>query len=210
MVEKALDSVKKHLDCEYGIVLNNPPYTHYYPEYGEISSYPEGYKENAGIFCHNNPWIMIGETVIGRGNAAWDYYKKICPAYLEEFSELHRTEPYVYSQMIAGKDAFKPGEAKNSWLTGTAAWNYVAITQHILGIKPDYDGLIIDPCLPDDWNGYKIQRNFRGAIYQIEVLNPNHVSKGVKEIVVNGRQSNGQLIPAGKQGERYEVVVIMG
>ena len=149
MVDRALDAVKEHLDTEHGIVLQQPAYTTYHIESGEISSYPEGYKENAGIFCHNNPWIMIGETVRGRGDRAWEYYRKICPAYVEEAnSELHKVEPYVYAQMIAGKDAFRPGEAKNSWLTGTAAWNYFAITQYILGIRPEYDGLFIDPCIP--------------------------------------------------------------
>ena len=143
MVEKALNSVKERLDCEHGIVLNNPAFTEYKVEYGEISSYPAGYKENAGIFCHNNPWVIIGETVLGRGDQAWEYFRKICPSYTEANSELHKVEPYVYSQMIAGKDAARPGEAKNSWLTGTAAWNYYAITQFILGIKPAYDGLEI-------------------------------------------------------------------
>lgn len=210
MVNKALDAVKKHLDSDFGIVLNNPAFTRYYPEYGEISSYPEGYKENAGVFCHNNPWIIIGETIIGRGNQAWEYYKKINPAYLEEISDQHRTEPYVYSQMIAGKDAFKPGEAKNSWLTGTAAWNYVAITQHILGIKPDYYGLLIDPCIPKEWRGFKVNRKFRGIDYRIEVLNPDSVNKGVREIWVNGERIEGQLIPIGKENESFEVKVVMG
>ena len=155
MVKKALDSVKERLDCEHGIVLNNPAFTKYFVEYGEISSYPAGYKENAGIFCHNNPWIMIGETVLGRGDYAWDYYRKICPSYTEDRSSLHKVEPYVYSQMIAGKDAARPGEGKNSWLTGTAAWNYYAITQFILGIKPAYDGLEINPCIPSTWKDSK-------------------------------------------------------
>jgi cellobiose phosphorylase len=150
----ALDSVKERLDCEYGIVLNNPAFTKYFIEYGEISTYPAGYKENAGIFCHNNPWIMIGETLLGRGDRAYEYYKKIAPSFLEEISDLHKTEPYVYAQMVAGKDAFKPGEAKNSWLTGTAAWNYYAITQYILGIQPNYDGLIVDPCVPESWDSF--------------------------------------------------------
>ena len=151
MVRKALDSVKERLDCEHGIVLNNPAFTKYLVEYGEISSYPAGYKENAGIFCHNNPWVIIGETVLGRGDYAWEYYRKICPSYTEEHSALHKVEPYVYSQMIAGKDAAVPGEAKNSWLTGTAAWNWYAITQYILGVKPAYDGLQIDPCICSEW-----------------------------------------------------------
>ncbi len=209
MVEKAMNSVKKYLDCEHGIVLNNPAFTKYYIEYGEISSYPAGYKENAGIFCHNNPWIMIAETVIGRGEMAWDYYRKICPAYLEEISDLHKTEPYVYSQMIAGKDAFKPGEAKNSWLTGTAAWNFYAITQYILGIQPDYDGLIVNPCIPNNWNGFKITRKFRGTTFNIEIQNPNHISKGVKELWIDSEKVDGNKIPLQDKKE-CNVTVIMG
>ncbi len=209
MVKKAMDSVKKHLDCEYGIVLNNPAFSKYYIEYGEISSYPAGYKENAGIFCHNNPWIMIAETVLGRGEKAWEYYRKICPAYLEEISDLHKTEPYVYAQMIAGKDAYKPGEAKNSWLTGTAAWNYFAITQYILGIQTDYNGLIINPCIPKDWDGFTVQRKFRGTSFQIEVSNPDHVSKGVKELWIDGVKTEGNTVPVIKK-ETCRVKVIMG
>lgn len=209
MVEKALDSVKERLDTEYGIVLNNPAYTKYHIEYGEISSYPQGYKENAGIFCHNNPWIMIGETVLGRGDQAWDYYQKICPAYLEDISELHKTEPYVYSQMIAGKDAFKPGEAKNSWLTGTAAWNYYTITQYILGIRPTYSGLEIDPCIPKEWKSFKVTRKFRNATYQIEIRNPNGVSKGISTITVDGNSIDGNIIPIQPEGE-YQIKVELG
>ncbi|HEX2934178.1 MAG TPA: glycosyl hydrolase family 65 protein, partial [Bacteroidales bacterium] len=207
---KALQSVKEKLDCEYGIVLNNPAFTKYYIEYGEISSYPAGYKENAGIFCHNNPWIMIGETVIGNGNRAWEYYRKICPSYLEDISELHRTEPYVYAQMVAGKDSFKPGEAKNSWLTGTASWNFYAITQFILGIKPDYDGLFIDPCIPESWKGYKITRKFRGVTYHIEVSNPNKKSKGVKEVLVDGKAVSSNIIPLFEKGSEHNVFVVLG
>jgi cellobiose phosphorylase len=209
LVEKALDSVKKYLDCEHGIVLNNPAFTKYYIEYGEISSYPAGYKENAGIFCHNNPWIMIAETEIGRGEMAWEYYKKICPSYLEEISELHKTEPYVYSQMIAGKDAFKPGEAKNSWLTGTAAWNFLAISQYILGIQPDYDGLTINPCIPEKWNGFKVTRKFRGTTFNIEVQNPSNVSTGVKEIWIDGIKTEGNKIPVQLKKD-CNVIVVMG
>lgn len=195
LVTKALDSVKERLDCEHGIVLNNPAYTTYHIESGEISSYPEGYKENAGIFCHNNPWIMIGETVLGRGDRAWEYYKKICPAYLEELSDLHKVEPYVYAQMIAGKDAYCPGEAKNSWLTGTAAWNYFAITQYILGVRPQYDGLLIDPCIPSDWKSFTVVRRFRGTTYQIEVNNREGSMKGIKQIKVDGKILSGNLLP---------------
>ncbi len=209
MVEKALNSVKERLDCEYGIVLNNPPFTKYYIEYGEISSYPQGYKENAGIFCHNNPWVMIGETVIGRGDQAWEYFRKICPAYLEEISELHKTEPYVYSQMIAGKDAFKPGEAKNSWLTGTASWNFYTISQYILGIRPEYDGLLIDPCIPASWKGYTVTRQFRGATYQIKVENPNGVCKGVASVVINGEPHQGNRLPILPLGQ-HQITITMG
>lgn len=210
MIEKALNSVKERLDCQYGIVLNNPAFTKYYIEYGEISSYPAGYKENAGIFCHNNPWIMIGETVIGRGNEAWEYFRKICPAYLEDISDLHKTEPYVYSQMIAGKDAFKPGEAKNSWLTGTAAWNFYTISQYILGIRPDYNGLIIDPCIPNSWKGFNITRKFRGATYQISVANPKNVSKGIQQILLDGQRLDGNTIPVLNDGKIHVVEVTMG
>jgi cellobiose phosphorylase len=210
MVTKALDSVKKYLDCDHGIVLNNPAFTEYYVEYGEISTYPPGYKENAGIFCHNNPWIMIGETKIGRGDQAWEYYKKICPAYLEDISELHKTEPYVYSQMIAGKDAVKPGEAKNSWLTGTASWNFYTITQFILGIQPDYDGLRIDPCIPENWKEYSITRKFRGATYRIEIQNPQNKSKGVKSVTLDGKPHASNLIPLFSDGLEHTVNVILG
>ena len=208
--EKALNSVKEKLDCEYGIVLNNPAFTKYVIEYGEISTYPAGYKENAGIFCHNNPWIMIGETLLGRGDQAFEYYSKIAPSYLEGISDLHKTEPYVYAQMIAGKDAFKPGEAKNSWLTGTASWNYYAITQYILGIQPDYDGLKINPCIPKGWDGFKVKRTFRGARYSIVVRNPNHVSKGLKEIRVNNEVIEGNLVPILEPGSTNNIEVVMG
>ena len=210
LVEKSLDSVRKYLDCEHGIVLNNPAFTEYVMEYGEISTYPAGYKENAGIFAHNNPWVIIGETVLGRGDRAWEYYRKICPAYLEDRSDLHKVEPYVYCQMTAGKDAARPGEAKNSWLTGTAAWNWYAITQFILGIRPAYGGLEIDPCVPSAWDGYEVNRRFRGADYRIKVSNPSHVSRGVKSITLNGRPLEGNLIPVRPQGTRNTVEVTLG
>jgi len=210
LCEKALDSVAERLLCEHGIVLNNPAFTEYVLEYGEISTYPAGYKENGGIFCHNNPWIMIGETKIGRGDRAYDYWKRIAPAHREEISELHRMEPYVYSQMIAGKDAFRPGEAKNSWLTGTAAWNWVAISQYILGIHPDYDGLRIDPCIPKDWKEYTVTRRFRGAEYRITVKNPNGVSKGVFMLLVDGDLTKGNIVPVLGEHGVHEVEVILG
>jgi len=208
--QSTLESVKKHLDCEYGIVLNNPAFTKYHINLGEISTYPKGYKENAGVFCHNNPWIMIAETILGNGDRAFEYYRKIAPSYLEDISDLHKMEPYVYSQMIAGKDAHKPGEAKNSWLTGTAAWNYYAITQYILGIRPEYEGLLIDPCIPHNWNGFTILRKFRNAVYKIAVQNPEHVSKGIKEIIVDGDKTKGLCVPAFGDGKTHNVTVIMG
>jgi cellobiose phosphorylase len=208
--KQALDSVKKYLDCEYGIVLNNPAFTKYYINMGEISTYPPGYKENAGIFCHNNPWIIISETLVGNGDRAFDYFKKITPSYLEEISDLHRTEPYVYSQMIAGKDAFKPGESKNSWLSGTASWTFYTISQYILGIQPQYDGLKIDPCIPKSWDGFEINRKFRGALYRIKVTNPQHLSKGIKSLIVNGKELQGNVIPPANPGSKNIIEAVLG
>jgi len=207
---QALDAVEERLATKYGIVLLNPAYTRYYIEYGEISTYPAGYKENAGIFCHNNAWIMAAEAIVGRGDKAFDYYTRIAPAYVEERSEIHRMEPYVYSQMIAGKDARRFGEAKNSWLTGTASWNFVAITQYILGIKPDFDGLKIDPSIPKAWDGYTVIRQYRGDTYRITVKNPNHVSCGVSKITVDNKEITGNILPLFGDGKLHDVEVILG
>ncbi len=209
LAKKALDSVKERLDTKYGIVLLQPAYTYYHLELGEISSYPEGYKENAGIFCHNNPWVSIAETVIGDGNRAFEIYKKICPAYLQDVSDLHRTEAYVYSQMIAGKDASRFGEAKNSWLTGTAAWTFTNVSQYILGIRPEFDGLCIDPCIPDTMTEFTVTREFRGATYHIHVNNSAKSQKGVKTLTVNGENINGNIIPFDKAVKEYNVEVCM-
>lgn len=208
--KKALDSVKEHLDTKYGIVLQQPPYTKYYLNLGEISSYPPGYKENAGIFCHNNPWVSIAETRIGRGDRAFEIYRRTCPAYIEDISEIHRTEPYVYSQMIAGKDAPKHGEAKNSWLTGTAAWTFVNVSQYILGIQPAFDGLEINPCIPAAMDGFTAVRKYRGATYHITVTNPDHVEKGVASMTVNGKPVDGCCIPPVEGVSEYHVDVVMG
>ena len=208
--EKAMRSVKEHLDTRYGIVLLQPAYTNYYLNLGEISSYPPGYKENAGIFCHNNPWIVCAEAVLGHGNRAFEVYRRTCPSYLEDISEIHRTEPYVYPQMIAGKDAPTHGEAKNSWLTGTAAWTLLSITQAILGVVPTLDGLKIDPCLPSDWKGFAVSRRYRGAVYNITVDNAAGAEYGVKELFVNGQPLAGNVIPPAPAGETVEVKVIMG
>lgn len=206
---KALDSVRELLDTEYGIILHTPAYNAYDPRLGEITSYPPGYKENAGIFCHNNPWIAIAETVVGRGDRAFEVYAKTAPSFLEDMSEIHRMEPYVYSQMIAGRDSKRFGEAKNSWLTGTAAWNLVAITQWILGVRSDYDGLRVDPCIPADWSEFTVVRAFRGAIYRIHVTNPDHVCRGVGRVTVDGLEVDGTLLPVFGDGQVHEVEVVM-
>lgn len=211
LAKKALDSVKERLDSKYGIVLLQPPYTKYYLNLGEISSYPPGYKENAGIFCHNNPWISAAETQLGRGDRAFEVYQKTCPAYLEDISEIHRTEPYVYSQMITGKDAIRFGEAKNSWLTGTAAWTFMNVSQYILGVQPTLNGLSINPCIPKNFGDFTITRKFRNTEYNIRVENPQNVEKGVKELVVNGKSLGGTtVIPYDETAGTVEVTVVMG
>jgi cellobiose phosphorylase len=199
---RALDAVRERLATTHGIVLLNPPYTEYHVELGEITSYPPGYKENAGIFCHNNPWVMIAETVIGRGDRAFDYYKRITPAYREEISDVHRLEPYVYAQMIAGKDAIRHGEAKNSWLTGTAAWNFVAVSQHLLGVRPDYEGLRVHPCMPKEVGDFTITRRIRGATYSIRVVNRG---AGGCRLRVDGNPQEGDLVPYGPPGTTVEI-----
>ena len=208
--EQALESVHKYLETEHGIVLLQPAYKTYHLELGEVSSYPCGYKENAGIFCHNNPWIIAAETVVGHGDRAFDLYSRIAPAWREEISELHKMEPYVYSQMIAGKDAPNFGQAKNSWLTGTAAWNFYVISNYILGIKPDWDGLKIDPCIPHTWDGYSVSRRFRGATYDIRIDNAAHVCRGVKAVTVDGSRIDGNVLPVFADGKKHEVVVTLG
>ena len=212
--EKALDSVKEHLDSPYGIVLLQPAYKDYHIELGEVSSYPPGYKENAGIFCHNNPWVTIAETKLGRGTRAFETYTKICPAYREDDSDLRRMEPYVYAQMVAGKDAVNHGEAKNSWLTGTAAWTFVSISQYILGVRPVFDGLLIDPCIPSGMKGYTVTRHFRGADYHITVDNSAGAEKGVKSVMLDGNPLNagetGWVLPVFGDGKVHQVVVVMG
>lgn len=200
---KALDAVKERLDTKYGVVLVNPAYTKYHIELGEISSYPPGYKENAGIFCHNNPWIMIAETVVGRPERAFEYYKKITPAYIEDISDIHRTEPYVYSQMIAGKDAVRHGEAKNGWLTGTAAWNFVAASQYLLGVRPELDGLCVQPCLPAEIPEYTVTRKCRGATYVIKVKNSGKANPA--KLVVDGKAISGNLVPYAPAGATVNV-----
>jgi cellobiose phosphorylase len=206
---RAMDSVKKLLATEHGIILNYPSYTKYDPKLGAITLFPPGLKENGAIFCHPNPWAMIAETILGRGDQAMEYYKAILPAARNRIAHIHRTEPYVYAQMIAGKDSPKFGQAKNSWLTGTAAWNFIAISQYILGCRPDFDGLIIDPCIPKAWKSFKLVRKFRGAEYRITVKNPKGVSKGVLAMSVDGKPVKGCKAPVFTSGV-HEVEVLMG
>jgi cellobiose phosphorylase len=210
MAAKALSSVNEHLATSHGIMLLQPAYSRYHVELGEISSYPPGYKENGSIFCHVNPWVMIAEAMLRHGDAAFGYYKQINPSAREAISDIHRCEPYVYAQMIAGKDAAAHGEAKNSWLTGTAAWNLVAITQWILGIRPELDGLRVDPVLPAGWHGFTATRRFRGATYDISVRNPDHVSGRAGSVRVDGRQIEGTLLPLAPAGTTVQVDVLIG
>ncbi len=207
---QALDAVHERLATKHGIVLHQPAYTRYHVELGEISTYPPGYKENAGIFCHANPWIIIAEAQVGRADRAFDYYTRICPSAREAISEQHRCEPYVYAQMIAGKDAPSFGEAKNSWLTGTAAWNFVAITQWILGIRPTHRrssdpqiadaGLRVAPVIPADWEGFTATRVFRGVTYHITV---NREGPGNDvALIVDGEPVKGNIVPLPEEGAR--------
>ncbi|MBQ9443712.1 MAG: glycosyl transferase [Lachnospiraceae bacterium] len=206
----AMDSVKEMLDTEYGIMILQPAYTRYHVELGEISSYPPGYKENAGIFCHNNPWVSIAETVVGDGDRAFEIYKKTCPAYLQDISEIHRTEPYVYSQMVAGRDAKFFGQGKNSWLTGTAAWTFTDISQYILGVYPTLSGLQINPCTPHGFGDFRITREYRDSVYHIEVKNPDDVCKGVKKMTVDGQEVSGNVIPYDRAKKDVSVEIVMG
>ena len=206
----ALESVRERLDTKYGIVLLQPAYTRYHLELGEISSYPPGYKENAGIFCHNNPWIVCAEAELGHGDRAFEVYRRTAPAYIEDISEIHRTEPYVYSQMIAGRDAPSFGEGKNSWLTGTAAWTFLSVSQAILGLKPTLDGLLVDPCVPATLKGFTVTRLYRGVRYRIRVENPEGVQYGVKAIWADGEPVSGQLLPLPAPGSEVQVRVILG
>ena len=215
---KTLKAIDERLNTQHGLVLNNPAFTKYYVQYGEISTYPGGYKENAGIFTHNNAWIICAAAYAGEGDQAFKYYSEIAPAFTEETSDLHKTEPYVYGQMIGGKDAGSDigqtgknfGQGKNSWLTGTAAWNMVAISQYILGIAADFDGLKIDPSIPSAWDGMKAKREFRGATYDINVTNPDHVCKGIKSVTVDGNAIEGNVLPAFGDGKTHTVEVVMG
>ncbi len=209
---KAMESVDKHLFTPHGVVLQQPAYSKYDLNLGEVTSYPPGYKENAGIFSHNNTWIHLGWCLLGEGEKALEYYLSICPSKKQELIDTYRCEPYVYAQMIAGKDAPTFGEAKNAWLTGTSAWTFVTISQGILGIQPDYHGLRIDPCIPKDWPEFSVRREFRGALVELTVKNPQGVCKGIKSLTVNGTAVAGNVIPADllQKGATVQVEAILG
>jgi len=206
LAQRALASVHRILTNDYGIEILAPGYTEYHKELGEITSYPAGYKENGSIFCHTNPWISIAETIVGNPEKAFDIYRRTCPAYTEEYSDIHRAEPYVYCQMIAGREASRYGEAKNSWLTGTSAWAFVNISQAILGIHPHYSGLMIDPCVPGELSIYKVIRWYRGAEYRIIVHNNDTKSHLMK---VDGETVEGKIIAYVEGKKKYEVEVFI-
>jgi cellobiose phosphorylase len=148
--------------------------------------------------------------MLGRGERAFETYTKICPAYREDDSDLRRMEPYVYAQMVAGKDAVRHGEAKNSWLTGTAAWTFVSISQYILGVRPVFDGLLIDPCIPASFRKFSVTRHFRGTDYHITVDNSAGVEKGIKSVTVDGKPLNGATLPVFGDGKVHKITVVMG
>ena len=206
--EKSLDSVKKYLDSKYGIVILWPAYQDYHVELGEVSSYPPGYKENGGIFCHNNPWVIIGEVVNGRPQDAFEHYKKFAPAYIEDISDVHRVEPYVYCQMVAGKEARREGEGKNSWLTGTAAWNFVTLSQYICGLRPSHNGLEIEPRLPNHVKNAELTRVFRDVTYHITV--ENNKNDGEVKLEVKGGSANGLVVKADAGTKDVYVKAIVG
>lgn len=207
---EALNAVQKHLDTDYGVMLFTPPYEGYKDDLGAITTFPPSLKENNSIFCHTNPWLILAECSLGRGDIAYKYYKQIAPTTKNEIADIHRTEPYIFSQMITGKFHPKFGAAKNSWLTGTAAWTLRSAHQGILGITPIIHGLKINPCIPKEWVEFTVIRYFRGANYEIYVKNPNHVSKGIKEIIVDNVKIKGNVLPVFNDSKNHSIEVMMG
>lgn len=206
----ALDSVFEMLNTTNGIKLSTPGYNGFDPEKGGVTTYPPGAKENGGIFLHANPWVMIAEIKLGRGKRAYDYYRQINPAAKNDQIDVFECEPYVYPQNILGDEHPQFGLARNSWLTGTASWAYQAALKFILGVRPEFEGLRIDPCIPEDWDGFSVTRKFRGASYAIRVQNPNHVSKGVASMTVDGKGFHGMVLPIFCDGGEHDVVVVLG
>lgn len=207
---QCMNSVKKHLNTEYGIMLLAPAYPRYYPEIGALTSYAPGLKENASIWSHANAWAILAECMLGRGDQAHEYYKKLAPPTKNRIAEIHQAEPYVYAQTIAGRDHPNFGLARQSWLTGTAAWMMKVATNWILGIRPQYHGLLVDPCIPTSWDNFMVTRHFRNAIYEIKVENPDHVSKGIKDVTVDGKKLKTSLLPSFADGKKHTVKITMG
>jgi len=205
----ALDSVNKHLNTANGLKLSAPGFNGYDRNLGGVSTYPPGAKENGGIFLHTNPWVMIAETVVGNGDRAYQYYNQINPAFKNTCIDEFEAEPYCYPQNMLGDEHPQFGLGRNSWLSGTSSWTYQAATRHILGIQPGYQGLEINPCIPSAWDGFSATRKFRGAIYEIEVRNPQHVCKGVQSITIDGTPVTGSTLPVLSAG-RHQVVVTLG
>lgn len=207
---KCMDSVRRYLNTEYGIMLLAPAYSRYYPEIGALTSYAPGLKENASIWSHANAWAILAECMLGRGNQAYEYYRKLAPPTKNRMAEIHQAEPYVYAQTIAGKDHSSFGLARQSWLTGTAAWMFKVATNWILGIRPQYHGLVVDPCMPKAWDGFTVIRNFRGSNYRIKVENPDRVSKGIRQIVVDRRKAESNVLPVFDDEKRHRATITMG
>jgi len=205
-----MDSVAQKLYTKHGLIKLTPSYTRYDDEIGSITMFPPGTNENGGVFCHSNLWPVVAECMLGRGDLAFKYYSTLNPVRYNGDADVHATEPYIYSQQLRGIEHPNFGMGENSWLTGTASWAMYSGITYILGLQPQYDGLLIDPCIPAKWDGFVINRDFRGAKYRITVENPAHVQKGVKQIIVDGRKMPGKLIPAGLKGREHEVCVIMG
>lgn len=208
--EIALESVNRILNTRNGIRLSYPGYNGYDPHKGGVSTYPPGAKENGGIFLHSNPWVMIAETKLGHGDRAYRYYSQINPAVKNDVINEYESEPYVYCQNILGDEHPQFGLGRNSWLSGTSSWTYQAATQYILGIRPDYAGLRVDPCIPAEWDGFSVTRQYRDAVYHIHVSNPDHVCKGVKRVTVGGSEIDGNMLPVFGDGNVHEVTVVMG
>jgi len=207
---QCMNSVKTHLDTEYGIMLLAPAYSRYHPEIGALSSYAPGLKENASIWSHANAWAILAECMLGRGDQAYEYYKKLAPPTKNRIAEIHQAEPYVYAQTIAGKDHPDFGAARQSWLTGTASWMFKVATNWILGIKPQYHGLLVDPCIPASWTNFTVVRHFRNAVYEIQVENPHHVPNGLKGVTVDGKKLRSSLLPSFADGKKHTVKITMG
>ncbi|NLE01687.1 MAG: glycosyl transferase, partial [Fibrobacter sp.] len=208
--EKAMEAARKYLNTSKGLKLSTPGFNGFDPSKGGITTYPPGAKENGGIFLHTNPWVMIAETILGHGDRAFEYYDQINPAKKNAIIDEYECEPYVYPQNILGDEHPQFGLARNSWLSGTSSWAYQAATKYILGIMPQYDGIMINPCIPKAWDGFSVERKFRGATYKIEIKNPSHVCKGVASLTVNGKPVDGNVIPLAKAGETVTAEVIMG